>query len=160
MAEDRVRNTKSNQSASRLDGEFWLLVPLGLVGLLCVYAIAQGVPALGYLGSSPLSILLEPVLAALLMLAFALAFSLKVLRRAWIGKIASIVAFVITGFLGFALLWALFRLASPCTGFFGVPTSCIEMHYFYTWLIFFNPISASVLSVLSAVGLVALFLKK
>lgn len=160
MAENRARNAKSNQSANLLGRESWLLVPLGLVAFLCVFVIAQRVPALGYLGSSPLSILLEPALTALLMLMFAIAFGLIALRQGSVGKIARIVAYVMTGFLSFALLWALFRLASPCTGFFGAPTSCIEMHYFYTWLIFFNPISASVLSALSIVGVVALLSKK
>lgn len=147
----------STIAGTRLQKGDWLILPLGILAALCFYVFTSSLSGLGYLAQSPLGVLNQPVLFALLMGIFSVWFIYKILRRSVRPLVSKIAAYTLSIALILVLLWVAVGSGQPCTGLFGVQTDCSNVYYFKIWLALFNPYVGSALSLLSIAGIISFF---
>lgn len=148
----------ANVSTNNLKNS-WPLLPLGILFFFCLYTITLNVNGLGYLATSPLSIFTQPAFAAAMIAAFCLTYAYSVMRRAPLRPLAKAAAYVMSGWLVVALAFMMTLPSDACSFAAGAP-NCSDAQYLRFWLVFFNPVSSTLLEVLSLTGILALTLKR
>lgn len=133
----------------------WLLLPLAGLTTITLYMIASSLSGLGYLIESPESVFNQPILFALLMGVFSVAFIYKTLRRSARPLVSKVTAYTLSIILLLTLAWIVLGTES-CTGLYGVQTDCTSVYYFKLGVILFNPYVGSILGALSLAGTTAL----
>lgn len=143
-----IKNNKPAQL--RLKGNDWLIIPLGIVVIICIILIAPNITGAD-------SIFTIPTLTIALISIFSALYIYQVLIHKKILLLAKIIAYIFSIiFLGILLL----SLGQSCGGFFGTPANCNDALYLLFWIFLLNPFSLPILLLLSAGGLVVLLIPK
>jgi len=145
-----VSSRTTKQSQLRLKGNDWLIIPLGIVLIICIVLMVPNAVRFD-------TIFTTPTLVITLIGVFSIFYIYEVLAHKNIRLLAKIIAYIFSiTFLGILLL----SLGQSCGGFFGTQGNCNDAIYLLFWLFLLNPISIPIVLLLSVGGLVALLIPK
>jgi flagellar biosynthesis protein FlhB len=141
---------RSAQSRIRLKGNDWLIIPLGIVVIICVTLFVPNIATFN-------TIFTLHALVIVLTAIFSVLYIYRVITQKNIRPLAKIIAYIISIiFLGVLIL----SVGQSCVGFFGAQRTCNDAVRFLFWLILLNPFSLPILLFLSAGGLATLLASK
>lgn len=81
-----------------------------------------------------------------------------IIKKEKIGLYPTIVAYLLSAVLLYAIVPMIFGIGQSCTGLFGVQASCVDVHFLTVVFLLFNPVFAVILSTLCLSGAVSLII--
>lgn len=133
-------------------------VPLLVLAIYCAYIAILSLPSFSQVFRQPLAILMFPPFPAIFVGTFSALAAYMLLKGKTIGRVATSLAWIfIVISLWLAFTWAVSNNPgsnpSQCEGLFGARQNCADVDYFQIALLFLNPISLGLYSLLSIVGI-------
>jgi hypothetical protein len=144
----------------RVRSSDWLILTLAILGIECLLLLGNS-NAWGALAniSSIESLFYSPPFPAFLALAFCTTFICKAIMRKKISHYAIVVA-ILLSIIGILFLFGLTPSGQRCSGLFGVMEDCSETYRFQMYVLFLNPISLVIASLLAFTATFALIVQK
>lgn len=144
----------------RLRTSDWLIITLSVLGVECLLLLGNSnVWNLLTNTSSIEGLFYSPLLPALIVIVFCVVFIYMAVLRRRINTYAIVIATVLS-IVGFLFLFGLTPSEQRCSGLFGVMTSCSEVYRFQIHVLFLNPISLIIESLLAFTATLTLLMQK
>lgn len=163
----KVERTTVNSWEETFDARKLLVIPLLALAIYCIYLVTRSLGGFTAIYSSPFEIFMFMPLPAILVVAFSCLAIYMLLKGKSIGKVATVIAWILIlaiGWLALASLASAFPGSNPsmCEGLFGVMQKCVDVGGLQAYVLLFNPFSLAFYSLLSigGIGVMVVRLKK
>lgn len=155
----KTKRTTEKSWEETFDARKLLVAPLIALVIYCVYLVTPTLNGLTAVYSSPLQIFMFMPLPMLLVTAFSCLASYMLLKGKSIGKVTTSIAWIfvlVIGWLALASLASAFPGSNTpmCEGLFGAMQKCADVNGLETYVLFLNPFSLGLYSLLSIVGII------
>ncbi len=138
----------------------WLILTLAILGIECLLLLGNSDvwSALVYVSSIE-GLFYSPPIPALIIAVFCTIFIYKAILRKKISHYAVVIATILS-IIGILFLFGLTPSGQRCSGLFGVMQDCSETYRFQIYILFLNPISLMIASLLAFTATLALITQK
>lgn len=153
----KTKRTAKTQSQA-FDAHKLLAVPLLALASYCAYIAILSLPSFSQVFSEPFAILMFPPFPAIFVGTFSAITAYMLISGRTIGRVATSLAWIfIIISLWVAFAWAVSNNPgsnpAQCEGLFGARQNCADVDYFQIALLFLNPVSFGLYSLLSILGI-------
>lgn len=141
----------------------WLAIPLAIFIAVCLYFYLQSPSALSNFNPFSLVFIVGTFsiapLTVILMIIFGSLYIYRTFRRDDIHKVVQVIGWLFVVVALFSLLYVWIGGDRGCSGFMGEQTTCADANLVGVMILFLNPFTQMLWSVLAAVGLIRLTMR-
>lgn len=153
------RHLKSYFKEFRFRTSDWLIITLAVLGFECLFVIwSNNIWRLLSNLSSFEELFYAPQIPALVIATFCTVFIYKAIKRRSISKYAVVIATILS-IIGSLFLFGMTPSGQSCVGLFGVMTDCSDVYRFQIYILFLNPFSLIIESLLALTATIVLVMQ-